>query len=79
MSPSRLLVRKRSRSARKGEKFIAEYEFPSYLETRVRRHLPRLDDAGWTLVEQGLREWFVCCAWRSRTLLGMPSRLVDEA
>jgi hypothetical protein len=33
----------------------------------------------WPLVEQGLREWFVCCAWRGRTILGMPSRLVDEA
>src|SRR5262249_9593353 len=25
------------------------------------------------------REWFVCCAWRGRTVLGMPSRAVDEA
>ena len=31
------------------------------------------------LVERGLREWFICCAWRGRTILGMPSRAVDEA
>ena len=26
-----------------------------------------------------LRQWFVCCAWQWNTLLGMPSRAVDEA
>ncbi|HEX5713518.1 MAG TPA: hypothetical protein VFX85_09420 [Solirubrobacterales bacterium] len=75
----RLLTRKRSRAARRGEAYIAAYEFPAHIERRVRRRFPELDDAGWALVEQGLREWFVCCAWRGRTVLGMPSRLVDEA
>jgi hypothetical protein len=79
MTPSKLLVRKRSRAARRGEEYIAAYEFPAHIETRVRRRFPELDGAGWALVEQGLREWFVCCAWRGRTLLGMPSQLVDEA
>ncbi len=79
MSPSKLLIRKRSRAARKGEAYIAEYRFPAHIERRVRRRFPRIDEAGWRLVEQGLREWFVCCAWRGRTILGMPSRLVDEA
>jgi hypothetical protein len=75
----RILVAKRSRAARKGEEFISGYTFPPHVERRVRRKLPQLDDAGWTLVERGLREWFVCCAWRGRTVLGMPSRAVDEA
>jgi hypothetical protein len=75
----RLLVAKRSRTARKAEAYIAEYSFPAHIERRVRRKLPQLDDAGWELVERGLREWFVCCAWRGRTVLGMPSRAVDEA
>ncbi len=77
--PSRLLVARRRRTARKAEVYIASYAFPSHLSARVRRHNPQLDEAGWKLVEQGLREWFVCCAWRGRTVLGMPSRLVDEA
>jgi hypothetical protein len=75
----RLLVAKRSRSARKAEAYIADYTFPTHIERRVRRKLPQLDDEGWTLVERGLREWFICCAWRGRTVLGMPSRAVDEA
>ena len=75
----RLLVRKRSRAARKAERYIADYQFPAHIEKRIRRRSPELDDAGWALVEQGLREWFVCCAWRGRTVLGMPSQLVDEA
>jgi hypothetical protein len=77
--PSRLLLARRRRSARKAESYIASYTFPTHISARVRRKSPQVDEAGWTLVEQGLREWFVCCAWRGRTVLGMPSRLVDEA
>lgn len=77
--PSRLVVARRRRAARKAEAYIASYVFPTHISARVRRRTPQLDEAGWQLVEQGLREWFICCAWRGRTLLGMPSRLVDEA
>jgi hypothetical protein len=38
-----------------------------------------LGDEDWALIERGLREWFICCAWRGRMVLGMPSRAVDEA
>jgi uncharacterized membrane protein YgcG len=76
--PSRLLVARRRRNARKAEAYIALYVFPTHISARVRRR-SQLDEADWKLVEQGLREWFVCCAWRGRTILGMPSRLVDEA
>lgn len=76
--PSRLVVARRRRTARKAEAYIASYVFPTHIAARVRRR-SQLDEAGWKLVEQGLREWFVCCAWRGRTILGMPSRLVDEA
>jgi hypothetical protein len=77
--PGRLLVARRRRAARKAETYILEYGFPAHISRRVQRHLPEVDEARWPLVEQGLREWFVCCAWRGRTVLGMPSRAVDEA
>ncbi len=77
--PGRLLVARRRRAARKAEAYIASYKFPAHVAARVTRRVPELDEANWGLVEQGLREWFVCCAWRGRTILGMPSRLVDEA
>jgi uncharacterized membrane protein YgcG len=77
--PSRLLVARRRRAARKAEAYIASYRFPAHISRRVIRRTPQLDEASWPLVEQGLHEWFVCCAWRGRTILGMPSRLVDEA
>jgi len=77
--PSRLVIARRRRTARKAEAYIASYVFPTHISARVCRRTPQLDEASWPLVEQGLREWFICCAWRGRTLLGMPSRLVDEA
>lgn len=76
--PSRLIVARRRRTARKAEAYIASYTFPTHIAARVRRR-SQLGEAGWQLVEQGLREWFVCCAWRGRAVLGMPSRAVDEA
>ena len=39
--PSRLLVAKPTRAARRGERFIAEYEFPTYSWKRVGKRLPR--------------------------------------
>jgi hypothetical protein len=75
---NRWAVARRRRAARKAEAYIADYRFPTHIARPVSRRL-ELDDSGWLLVEQGLREWLICCAWRRGTVLGMPSRAVDEA
>ncbi|HVQ59720.1 MAG TPA: hypothetical protein VMS60_12505 [Solirubrobacterales bacterium] len=75
---SRIQVFWRRRAARKAEAYIAAYSFPPHIERRVRAKAG-LDEADWDLVERGLRQWFICCAWRGWGILGMPSRLVDEA
>lgn len=67
------------RKARKRERFVSGYEFPDYLWKRVEKRLPDLSEKEIELVERGLREWFICCAWRWGTVLGMPSRAADEA
>jgi len=67
------------RVSRRHERFVAGYEFPPYLWPRVRKRLPDLSPGEMELVEHGLRQWFVCCACRWGTVLGMPSRAVDEA
>jgi hypothetical protein len=77
--PSKVQIALRRRSIRKGEAYILAYDFPPHIKRRVQRRHPDLSDGEWKLVEQGLREWFVGCAWRGRTVLGMPSRVVDDA
>jgi len=72
------LMRRRRRTAPGAERTIRDYRFPAQVEKRL-RHRRGLDEESWALVDRGLREWFVCCAWRSPTTIGMPSRLVDEA
>jgi hypothetical protein len=79
MRPSRFTIARRKRAASRGEAYALAYEFPAHIERRTRRKHPRLADGDWDLVERGLREWFVCCAWRGRSVLGMPSRAVDDA
>ena len=75
---NRIVVAKRRRAARKSESYIPAFTFPAHIPGGSAAASPARR-CGWELVERGLREWFVCCAWRGRTVLGMPSRAVDEA
>src|SRR6478735_6657968 len=77
--PGRYLTWRWRRAAAKGESYIADYEFPPHLRPRVLRKFPELRERDWELIERGLREWFICSSWRGWTILGMPSRVVDEA
>jgi hypothetical protein len=70
---------KRRRHQRRDEDFIWRYQLPERIEERCRHQNPDLGREEWGMVEQGLREWFLCCAWRDGEVLGMPSRVVDEA
>jgi hypothetical protein len=76
---NRILAAKFSRKARRGEEYISGYAFPPQIEQGLRSRFPQLDDTGWARVQEGLREWLVCCAWRGHTVLGMPSRAVEGA
>lgn len=79
LKPRRLLVYQTRRSARRGEKYIAVCEFPLHVRRGVLGRHPNLSEDDLNLVLTGLRDWFICCAWRGRQQLGMPSRAVDEA
>lgn len=67
------------RRAARGEAFIRSYSMPAHVERELRREFPHFTAGHLALVDQGLREWFICCAWRGRKVLGMPSRAVDTA
>jgi hypothetical protein len=64
------------RRARRGEEFIRSCEFPQHLQLKLKRAAAEVE---WEPVERGLREWLVCCAYRRRHPLAMPSRIVDDA
>jgi hypothetical protein len=66
--------------ARRAERIIAEWVFPEHLWATVAKRYPQVEDPEVRgEVDHALRDWFICCAWRGRRSLGMPSRLVDEA
>jgi hypothetical protein len=67
-------LRPARRRARRGERFILQYEFPAYIRRKFERDVP---EVAWEPVERGLREWLICCAYRRRRPLAMPSRAVD--
>src|SRR5215208_4858549 len=66
--------------ARRAERVLAEWVFPDHIWRTVEKRYPQAEDeTAKAEVDHGLRDWFICCAWRGRRSLGMPSRLVDEA
>jgi hypothetical protein len=59
---------------------IAEWDLPEHIWRTVARRFPLVGERDVrNEVDHGLRDCFICCAWRGRRSLGMPSRLVDEA
>jgi len=69
----------RLRAAR-SERAIQAWSFPPHIWEQVAKAFPEAGpEGGRAAVEQGLRDWFVCCAWRGKRELGMPSKAVDEA
>jgi uncharacterized membrane protein YgcG len=64
------------RRGRRAEKLIRTYEFPQHVRRKLERESPGVE---WEPVERALREWLVCCAYRGRFPLAMPSRAVDYA
>lgn len=61
------------------EAYISTYEFPPSVSAKLQAKHPGLSDVDLLLVEQGLREWLICCLHREGSQVGMPSRLVDDA
>jgi len=59
------------------ERVVSELELPEGLLDRLRRSHPAIGERT-QLVELGLRDWFVACAYRRKTQLGMPSQAVDR-
>ena len=59
--------------------FIETYAFPPALAEKLREHHEQLseDDAGRVL--EALREWFLACFHARGKMMGMPSRVVDDA
>lgn len=68
-------VRKRS----SGRLFIEEYRFPDALRDKLRERHEHLTDADVDRVLEGLRDWFRLSKRANGQMLGMPSRVVDDA
>src|SRR5687767_1510535 len=60
-------------------RFIASHAFPPALREKLIEHHPRLSDDQAGLVLEGLREWFRACHDAKGKMIGMPSRVVDDA
>jgi hypothetical protein len=59
--------------------FLARYDFPAGLRSRVRARYPHLTDADLDRVFDGLRAWFHLARSAGLRTLAMPSQVVDVA
>ena len=60
-------------------RFIERYEFPAPLAAKLREHHPQLLEEDAQLALAALREWFVACHHARGKMIGMPSRVADDA
>jgi hypothetical protein len=60
----------------RAEETIASYVFPKTIDTALD---PPPSEKELPLLYRGLREWFICCAYRHRHHLWLPSRAVETA
>jgi hypothetical protein len=65
------------RSGRSRREFIESYEFSPALRARLRDELGGEQQVAVAL--DGLRAWYLACLYAEGGLIGMPSRVVDEA
>jgi len=65
--------------ASKREKFIDSYQFPETITIKVIEKYPHLSKEQAELVINGLREYFHVCNIAGRSLVSMPSQVVDIA
>src|SRR6476659_9409852 len=68
---SRVRLWRIRRAASQAECKILSYPFPTGMVPRLVRHHPTLSISDSEVIEQGLREWFICCAWRGEMALGL--------
>jgi hypothetical protein len=64
---------------RRRRRFIERYEFPAPLADKLRKHHPQLREHEVEQVLDGLRQWFLACFLADGEMIGMPSRVVDDA
>ncbi|WP_137974635.1 hypothetical protein [Pseudomonas sp. F(2018)] len=61
------------------EQFIAGFEFPEQLRSRLTKHYPQLTPTQTGQVLRGLREYFQLCRLAEQRMVAMPSQAVDMA
>ncbi|MDX6425041.1 MAG: hypothetical protein QOD52_446 [Gaiellaceae bacterium] len=67
------------RKTRKRRRFIESYEFPQPLGPKLRAHHESLDNRDTERVFDALRQWFLASLEANGSMIGMPSRVVDDA
>lgn len=67
------------RKTRKRRRFIESYAFPEALASKIRAKHESLDDRDVERVHDALREWFLASLQANGSMIGMPSRVVDDA
>src|SRR5262245_23980353 len=60
-------------------RYSETYEFPETLADKLYEHHPELTAHDLDRVLAALREWFIACLLAEDQMIGMPSRVVDDA
>ncbi|WP_062062144.1 glycine-rich domain-containing protein [Cellvibrio sp. OA-2007] len=58
--------------------YITAYQFPRYIQEKLGQKHPHLNPAQLSVVQKGMRQYFLMCLNANKRMVAMPSQVVDD-
>lgn len=58
--------------------YIITYKFPRYIQEKLGQKHPHLNPTQLSVVQKGMRQYFLMCLKANRRMVAMPSQIVDD-
>lgn len=58
--------------------YITTYKFPHYIQEKLGQKYPHLNPTQLSVVQKGMRQYFLMCLQANKRMVAMPSQIVDD-
>ena len=58
--------------------YINTYQFPRYIQEKLGQQYPNLNPTQLSIIQKGMRQYFLMCLQANKRMVAMPSQIVDD-